>query len=108
MKLAQSNRPAQSCFCMVSILVVVLLIVDVSLDRLEHEPVRVFVMQTQIILRLVCGSTKHTPHMFTHAHTMLYECKMFARSFVPISCKHSNNFNSYSSLILCRGHVNRA
>ena len=38
-----------------------------------------------------------------------HEGKMFERSFVSVSCKHSNNFSlTHAGQTLCRSHVNRA
>ena len=56
------------------------------------------------------SSCKHKLTSLTCSHMliMLYDGKTFARSFILVSCKHSNNCGFHAGLTSCWSHVNTA
>ena len=56
------------------------------------------------------SSCKHKLTSLTCSHMliMLYDGKTFARSFILVSCKHSNNCSFYAVLTSCWSQVNTA
>ena len=79
----------------------------VSSDQPEHKPIW-DLCHRSVAQQSTCFTIYYVHTCADIMLTMLYECQMFARSFILVSCKHSNNFNSYAGLISCRSYVNRA